>query len=126
MRRGFQPIQGSVASGSISRVAGLTAKRLDALGMAMLAIPNQGMDMSIGDPKVQALLVGTGEALGVHPLGGSPAAFQFTPGSHQRRGRLHKRRVSVGQATGGAVKWVRGLRSRWTVVCLAPAREWEG
>jgi len=45
-------------------VAGLTAKRLDPLSMAMGAIPDQGMDSSVCDPGVQALLVGTGEALG--------------------------------------------------------------
>jgi hypothetical protein len=41
VRGGFQTIQGGVASGSESRVAGLTAKNLDALGMAMLAISEE-------------------------------------------------------------------------------------
>jgi len=73
--------------------------------MAMLAISDQGVDMSIGDPGVRALLVGTGEALGVHPLGRSPAAFHLTPRSHRRRCRPHNRRVGAGEATGGTVKW---------------------
>jgi hypothetical protein len=64
----------------------LTAKGLDALGMAMLAIPNQRVDVSIGDPEVRALLIGTGEAFGGYPLGGSPAAFHLTPGVSWCRG----------------------------------------
>jgi hypothetical protein len=73
--------------------------------MAMLAISDEGVDMSIRDPVVWALLVGTGEALGIHPLGCSSAAFHFTPRSHRRRCRPHNRRVGAGEATGGAVKW---------------------
>ena len=61
--RSFQTIQGGVASGSERHVASLAAKRLDALGLAMRAIPDQGVDMSICDPGVRAQLVGTGEAL---------------------------------------------------------------
>ena len=41
MRGGFQTVQGSVAPGSESSTAGLTAKSLDSLGMAMLAIPKK-------------------------------------------------------------------------------------
>jgi len=37
--------------------------------MAMRAIPDQGMNMSIGDAGVGALLVGAGEALGIARLG---------------------------------------------------------
>src|SRR5712692_11025804 len=91
--------------GSESRVAGLTAQCLDPLSMAMGAIPDQGVNVSICDAGVRALLVGTGEALGVHPLGRSPAAFHLTPGSHRRRRKPHNRRVGAGEATGGAVKW---------------------
>ena len=50
-------------------MAGLAAKGLDPLGTAMLAIPDQSMHVSIGDAKVEALLIGTGEALSVDPLG---------------------------------------------------------
>src|SRR6516165_8791128 len=41
--RGFQAVQGRVASSTERRAAGLTAKRLDPLGLAMLAISDQGM-----------------------------------------------------------------------------------
>jgi hypothetical protein len=41
VRGGFQRIQGSVASGSERRVAGLAAKGLDALSLAMRAIPEK-------------------------------------------------------------------------------------
>ena len=59
--------------------AGRTSKRLDPLGMAMLAISYQRMDGSVCDAEVGALLVGTSEACGVYALGGSPAAFHLTP-----------------------------------------------
>ena len=49
--------------------------------MPVLAIPNESMDVSVCDPEVQTLLVGTGEALRIHPLGCSPAAFHLTPGA---------------------------------------------
>jgi hypothetical protein len=75
LRGGFQTVQRSVASSSEGGAAGLTAQGLDALGMAMLAIPNQGMDVSVCDPRGGALVVGAGEALGVHPDGALPAGF---------------------------------------------------
>jgi hypothetical protein len=75
VRGGFQTIQGGVASGSESRVAGRASKRLDPLGMAMLTIPDQCVDVSICDPAVRALLVGTGKTLRVHPLGALPGGF---------------------------------------------------
>ena len=59
----FQTVQGGVASGSERGAASRASKRLDALGMAMRAIPDQGVDMSICDPGVRALLASTGEAL---------------------------------------------------------------
>src|SRR6266699_1520368 len=93
---GFQTIQWGMASGSEGGVASLTAKGLDALGLTMLAIPDQRMDVSIGDPEVGALRVGTGEARGVHALGGSPAAFHLAPGAH--RCRLTTRRSNGGMA----------------------------
>ena len=49
MGRGFQPVQGSVASGSERGVAGLAAKLLDALSLAMSAITNQSMNVSVCD-----------------------------------------------------------------------------
>jgi hypothetical protein len=109
-RGGFQTIQGGVASGSEGGVAGLTTKRLDPLSLAMSAISDQGVDVSVCDPGVRALRVGTSEALGVDPLGGSPAAFHFAPGSHRRRQWPSTRRGSGGETTGGAIVWAAGLQ----------------
>ena len=75
MRRGFQTVQGSVAPGSESGTAGRTSKHLDSLGMAMLAIPDQRMNVSLGDPEVRAPLIRTGVAVGVHASGVLPAGF---------------------------------------------------
>jgi hypothetical protein len=49
--------------------AGLTAKRLDALGMPMLAISHQGMHSSVSDAKMRAVRVGTSKALDVDASG---------------------------------------------------------
>src|SRR5215469_12774937 len=77
LSRGFQPIQGRVASGTERAAASLTAKRLDALGPAMSAIANQGMNGSVCDPAVRALVVGTSETLGVDAFGGTSPAFDL-------------------------------------------------
>jgi hypothetical protein len=50
------------------------------LGLAVLAITNQRMNLSISNAEVQALLVGTGVSLGVDSLGCSPAAFDLAKG----------------------------------------------
>ena len=110
VRGGFQTIQGSVASSTESGAAGLAAKRLDPLGMAMLAIPNQGMNVSICDAGVGALSVGTGKALCVHPLRCSPAAFHLMPGTHRSRRWPYNRRGGGGETTGGAIMWGAGLK----------------
>jgi len=52
MRRCFQTIQGRVASSSERGVAGLTTKRLDPLGMSVLPIADENMDVSVSDSKV--------------------------------------------------------------------------
>ena len=78
-------VQRGMAPGSERSEAGETSKRLDPLGTAMLAISDEGMDVSIGDPAVRALLIRTGVALGVHALGRSPAAFHLTPGTYRNR-----------------------------------------
>ncbi len=57
------------------RAAGLTPKRLDLLSLTMLAIPDEGVDVCLGDAEVQTLLIGTGEAFGLHASGGLPAGF---------------------------------------------------
>jgi len=113
LQGGFQTVQGRVASGSERGVASPTAKGLDALGLAMLAIPDKCVDVSVGDPEVHALLIGTGESLGVDPLGRSPPAFDLAPGTHRRRSRSHNRRVGAAEATGGAIVW--GARLQETV-----------
>lgn len=41
----------------------------------MLAIPDKGVDVSIGDPAVSALLIRTGKALGVSADGVLSAGF---------------------------------------------------
>ena len=82
-------------------MAGLTAEGLDALGTAMLAIPDESMDVSICDTKVGTLTVRTGIAFCVYPsdvlLGG------FSP---------HARDVQV---QGQAPQLTRGCRrgDRW-------------
>jgi len=81
MGRGFQTVERGVASGSERRVTSLTAKGLDPLVMPMPAISDEGMDVSIADPVIGTLLVGTVEALRIHPLGCSPSAFHLTPGA---------------------------------------------
>src|SRR5215469_14575885 len=101
---------GGVASGTKCGVAGLTTKRLDPLDMAMLAIPDQGMDMSIGDPEVRALLVGAGEPLGVDAFGCSPSAFHLRPGRRSSRRWPSSRRGRGGETTGGAIVWGAGLQ----------------
>jgi hypothetical protein len=104
--RGFQTVQGGVASGTERGAASLAAKCLDALETAMLAISYQGVDMSIGDAEVRTLLVGTSEALRGYALGGSPSAFDLAPGAHGCRGLFHAWR---GATTDGAIQWRAGL-----------------
>jgi hypothetical protein len=80
-------------SGREGGVTGLTPKRLDPLEMAMLAVADQGMDVSFCVPEVRALRVRTSEPFGLYAFGSSPAAFHLTPGtrlpqtlvSHQTR-----------------------------------------
>jgi hypothetical protein len=89
LRRSFQPVQGGVETGCESDVTGRASKGLDPLGTAMRAIPNQGMDVSVCDPRGGALVVGAGEALGVYAFGGSSAAFHLAPGAYRSRRRSH-------------------------------------
>jgi len=106
LRRGFQTVQGGVASRTERGPAGLTAKRLDVFGLAMLAISHESVAGSVCDPEVRALLVGTSEACGGYALGGSPPAFDLAPGAHRCRGWFHAWR---GETTDGAIKWSAGL-----------------
>ena len=97
-------------SGTERSAAGLTTKRLDQFGTAMLAITDQGMDLSIGDPEVRALLVGTSEPLGVDAFGCSPSAFHLRPGRRSSRRWPSSRRGRGGETTGGAIVWGAGLQ----------------
>jgi hypothetical protein len=71
----------------------------------MLAIADESVDLRIGVAEVATLLMGTGKARRVDPLGGSPSAFHLTPGVNWCRGRSYHRRVGAGEATGRAVQW---------------------
>ena len=123
---GFQPVQGRVASGTEGAVAGLTTKGLDAFGLAMLAIANQRVEVSICDPEVRALSVGTGEAFGGYPLGSSTPAFHLTPGANRPGAGPTPNEGVVARRQTGQSSGVRGLSRRCTVVRTAPVLKWEG
>ena len=91
VRGGFQTIQGGMAPSTERSAAGLAAKRLDLFSVTMGAIPNQGMNLSVCDPEVRALLVGTGEALSVYAFRGPTPAFHLVPGAHRERRWPHNR-----------------------------------
>ena len=78
-----------MASSREGHVASLTAKGLDALSLAMRAIADQGVDLSISDPEVRTLLIGAGVALGVHALWCSPAAFHLAKGGVREQALAH-------------------------------------
>jgi hypothetical protein len=78
--------------------------------MAMRAISDQRMSVGIGDAGIRALLVGTGETLGVYAFGSSPSTFHLRPGAHRRSSQLSTRRGSGGETTGGAIVWGAGLQ----------------
>jgi hypothetical protein len=67
------------------------------------------VDLIIGDAKVEARSVGTGEACGVHTLGSSPPAFDLSPGTYRSMRWLSSRRGRGGKTTGGAVVWAARL-----------------
>src|SRR5713101_248494 len=76
----------------------------------MFAISDQRVDLSIGDPGVWALLVGTGETLGVDAFGSTSPAFHLAPGPHRQRRRSSTRRGSEGETASGAIIWAAGLQ----------------
>jgi hypothetical protein len=92
-----------VASSTERGAAGLTTERLDPLSMTMLPIPDESMDVSVCDPEVRTLVIRTGEAVGVYPLGCSSSAFHLTPGTYRHR--PHTRWEGAGEATDGAIAW---------------------
>src|SRR5260370_36176811 len=86
----------------------------------MPAIPDKCVDVSIGDAEVRALLVRTGEALGLYPLGGPSAAFHLTPGTYWRRLRFHNGRVGAGEAAVWAIVWGAGPQQTVEHAALGP------
>ena len=103
MGRGFQAVQGGGASSGERGVAGRASKRLDPPSRAMLPIPDESVDLSIDDPGVRALRVGTSETFGVDPFGAPRRLFTSHQGRDFRRCRSHHSRVGAAEATGGAV-----------------------
>jgi hypothetical protein len=120
--RCFQAVQGSMVSSRELGAAGLTTERLDPLDTAMLAISDEGVDVSIGDLGVRAQLVGTSVALGVHPLGCSPPAFHLSPRSrHLQALTLHptrewRRDDKRGNRLGSGVGGVGGAWCVWPLL----------
>ena len=101
VRWGFQTIEWSVASSAECGAALLTAKGLDALGLAMLAIANQRVDARVSVPEVLALLIGTGKNL-------RPRSAWELPKTIEIRKTTRSRNESLRQ---GACKWAYHLRS---------------
>jgi len=79
MRRRFEPIQRRVEARTEPASTRLTAPPLDLLGFPVAPIAHDGMDIRIADPVVHTGLIGTGEALGLHPFGRSSSAFHLAP-----------------------------------------------
>jgi hypothetical protein len=94
-----------MASSTESDATGLVAKGLDLFSVTMGAIPNQGMNVSICDSEVRALVVGAGETLSIYPFRSTSPAFDLAPGAHRKRGRSHTRREGGGEAVGRTIKW---------------------
>ena len=82
VRRGFQAIQGGVASSTEGGVARLAAERLDRLSTTMFTVADQGVDVRFCVPEVRALPVGTGKALSGDALRSSSPAFDLAPGTY--------------------------------------------
>jgi len=91
----------------------------------MRAISDQSVEVSISDPEVQTLVVGTGVALGVYALGGSTLAFHLRPGTHWQRRWLSTRRGSGGETTGRAISRRTRLEQTMERRALGPS-SWGG
>ncbi len=68
-------VQRSIVSSAERGAASRTSQRLDPLRLTMLAIANERMKVSVSEPEVRALLIGTGEAVGVYSDGVLPDGF---------------------------------------------------
>src|SRR5262245_29123604 len=73
--RCFQAIERGIAARAEGGATRLTAQGLDALALAMSAIPNQSVNLRVGNPVVGAGAVQAGEALSVNLFGGTTTAF---------------------------------------------------
>ena len=120
LRRGFQPVQGGVASRTEDGTAGLTPKGLNLLGTAMLAIADQRVFLCVSVAKVRALPVETGEALGGDALRSSPPAFHLAPGTNRSMRWPSSHRGNRAETTGGAIVWATGLEETVEHVALDP------
>src|SRR5260221_4363406 len=110
VRGRFQPVQRGVAPGGERGAARLTAKGLDALGSPMLAISDEGMEGSVGIDEVDALLIWTGVALGLHTPGRYSSAFHLIPGAYRSMPLSSSPRGRGGETTGGTIVWSAGLQ----------------
>lgn len=71
----------------------------------MRAVSNQGVDVSVCDAEVRAMVVGAGETLGSYPFRSPSSAFDLAPGAHRKRGWSHTRREGGGETAGRTSKW---------------------
>jgi hypothetical protein len=99
----FQMVQRRIASSAEPGAARRTSERLDRFSAAMLAIPDERMDVGVSDPEVQTLLIGTGETLGIDAFGGTSPAFDLAPGAYWSRYWSCTQRGSGGMSTDGAI-----------------------
>ena len=81
LRGSFQPIERCVTSGREGGVTGRTSKGLDPLGTPMLAVADQGVEVSVSVAKVLTLRVRTSKARGIYAFRGSPPTLHLTPGT---------------------------------------------
>ena len=114
-------VQRSIVSSAERGAARLTTERLDRFSAAMFAISDQRVDVSLGDPEVRALSVGTSEAFGGYALGGAPPAFHLVPGAHPLRRWPCTRRRSGGVTAGGALVWGARLKPAVQRGALGPS-----
>ena len=85
LRGPFEAIQGRGTTGGAGGPTGLATKGLDALGLAMRAVTDQGVKLRIGDAVVRTSVVRTGEAVGGDASWGATAARELVPGERPRR-----------------------------------------
>jgi hypothetical protein len=71
----FEPIQRRGAAGREGGTTGLAAERLDAFGLPVRAVSNEGVDVGIRDPVVSTGRGRTGEPLRGDALGCTGAGF---------------------------------------------------